>query len=294
MTTLDRRSLFAASVATLAAQSYGSVVTGQDRDTALLDRPRTRFAVNAEIWWSKLPFVERIKKTADSGLSAIEFWPWRGKNLDEVEKTCKDLNIEIAQFTAWGFSPGMNDPAHHAKVVDEIKESCKVANRLSCKAMTVVAGNDQPGMSREQMHEHVITALKLCAPIARDHDVTLILEPMNGRVDHPGHCLYGSEAAVRICKAVNSPHVKINWDLYHMQMSEGDLCGHLKEGFEWLGYAQVADAPGRNEPGTGEVHYPRVLKALHELGYRGCVGLECWPRDGEETALQRVRESDRW
>ena len=119
-------------------------------------------------------------------------------------------------------------------------------------------------------------------------------KPMNGRVDHPGHCLYGSVDAVKICRAVDSPMVKINWDLYHMQISEGDLCGRLRDGYSALGYVQIADHPGRNEPGTGEIHYPRVLRELSEIGYRGAVGLECVPREGEAAAAERVFAADRW
>ncbi len=124
--------------------------------------------------------------------------------------------------------------------------------------------------------------------------MTLILEPMNIRVDHKGHCLYGSAPAIRICREVGSSHVKINWDLYHMQISEGDLCGHLREGIREIAYLQLADHPGRHEPGTGEVNYARVLKEAWELGYRGWVGLECTPRDGEETAAMRVAQADAW
>ncbi len=117
---------------------------------------------------------------------------------------------------------------------------------------------------------------------------------MNIRVDHKGHCLYGSPDAVRICREVNSPMVKINWDLYHMHISEGDLCGHLKEGFDQVGYLQLADHPGRNEPGTGEIHYPRVLRQAYELGYRGYVGLECRPATTELAAAQAVAKADVW
>ena len=132
------------------------------------------------------------------------------------------------------------------------------------------------------------------APIAEEHDVMLILEPMNIRVDHKGHCLYGSPDAVRICREVNSTHVKINWDLYHMQISEGDLCGRLAEGFDQVGYLQLADHPGRHEPGTGEVHYNRVLRQALDLGYNGYVGLECVPLEGEVKAAQRVAAADVW
>ena len=140
----------------------------------------------------------------------------------------------------------------------------------------------------------VTAGLKLVKEVVEEAGVMLILEPMNGRVDHPGHCLYGSPDAVRICREVDSPMVKINWDLYHMQISEGDLCGHLREGFDQVGYLQVADHPGRREPGTGEIHYNRVLREAHDLGYRGFVGLECWPREDERSAALRVNAADQW
>jgi hydroxypyruvate isomerase len=289
---LSRRTLFGAG-ALLAAGAR--VPLAAPVQAAKLGRtPHTRFALNAEIWFGERPFLDRVRAAADLGYPAIEFWPRRGKDVPALAKLCAELRLEVAQFTAWGFEPGMNDPANHAAVEREIGESCKVANELGCKAMTVVAGNDQPGMTQDQMHAHVVTALKRVAPIAEAHAVTLILEPMNVRVDHKGHCLHGTEAAVRICRAVGSPFVKVNWDLYHAQLSEGDLCGHLVEGFDQLGYAQVADTPGRNEPGTGEIYYPRVLRQLHELGYRGFVGLECWPKDGEQKAAERVLAADTW
>ena len=160
--------------------------------------------------------------------------------------------------------------------------------------MCVVAGDNLPGVSKDEMHAQVIKTLKRAAPIAERERVMLILEPMNGRVDHPGHCLYGSADAVKICQAVNSQFVKINWDLYHMQIAEGDLCGRLKEGFAWCGYLQLADHPGRNEPGTGEINYSRVLRAAKELGYDDFVGLELRPKTTELAAAIAVNRADAW
>lgn len=254
--------------------------------------PHTKFAVNVEMWWPKLSFNDRIKKTAELGFPAIEFWPWQNKKIPEVASQCKELGIAVAQFTAWGFLPGLNNPKNHGNFVKAITDGCKVAHQLDCKLMTVVGGNDQKGMTQEEMHKNIVTGLKLAAPIAEENGITLILEPMNIRVDHPGHCLYGSEAAVKICREVNSPNVKINWDLYHMHITEGDLCRRLKEGFDQVGYLQVADNPGRNEPGTGEIYYPRVLKEAYDLGYRGYVGLECKPKEDELTAALRVAQAD--
>jgi hydroxypyruvate isomerase len=279
--------------ASLAANNRAAAADAEDH-ASLGKTPHTKFAVNVEMWWTKLPFLERLRQAAALGFPAVEFWPYEGKDIDAVAKTCEELNLAIAQFTAWGFSPGMNDPKNHDKLEKKIEESCAIAKRLNCPMMTVVGGNDQKGMTQAEMHENIITGLKRVAPIAEQNQIVLILEPMNIRVDHKGHCLYGSEPTVRICREVNSKYVKINWDLYHMQISEGDLCGRLKDGFDQCGYLQLADHPGRNEPGTGEVHYPRVLKQAYELGYRGYVGLELRPKTTELAAAQAVAKADVW
>ena len=257
--------------------------------------PHTKFAVNVEMWWNKeKDFLQRVRNAADLGFPAIEFWDWRSKKaiLPKLADLAAERKIDIAQFTAWGFFPGMNNPQNKDKFLKAVEEGCEVAKQLRCPKMTVVAGNDIKGKSQEEMHKVVIEALKAAAPIAEKHQVMMILEPMNIRVDHKGHCLYGSEAPVKICREVNSPMVKLNWDLYHMHISEGDLCRRLKEGFDQVGYLQVADNPGRNEPGTGEIYYPRVLKEAYDLGYRGYVGLECNPIGDEAVAAQRVNAAD--
>jgi hydroxypyruvate isomerase len=293
-----RRSFLAAS----AAVASSSLVAGAARaaeepavDPATLGKTKnTRFAVNCEMWWGKLPFLDRLKQAAALGFPAVEFWPHQGKDIPAIARLAEELNLEIAQFTAWGFRPGMNDPKQEDAFVKAVEEGCQVAHQLKCRKMCVVAGDNQPGMTKDQMHAQCIQALRRAAPIAEREKVMLILEPMNGRVDHPGHCLYGSEDAVKICRAVNSPMVKINWDLYHMQIAEGDLCGRLKDGIEWVCYLQLADHPGRNEPGTGEINYSRVLRQAKELGYQDCVGLELRPKTTELAAAIAVNKADQW
>lgn len=292
MHALDRRSLLAAAgLASLAS----AAPRAQDARSALPGRtPHTRFAVNIEMWFGGMSYPERMRATAELGFPAVEFWPWQGKDLDALDDARRELKLEIAQFTGWGFAPPLCDPANHSAFVDEIGKASEVAVRLGARCMTVLAGNDLPGVARETLHENLIAGLKLGAPVAEKAGVVLILEPLNTRVDHAGYCLSRSDDAVRICRAVGSTHVKINWDLYHQQITEGDLCGHLREGFDQVGYVQLADHPGRHEPGTGEVHYNRVLRELFELGYRGLVGLECSPRDGARAAAERVAAADVW
>jgi hydroxypyruvate isomerase len=256
--------------------------------------PKSRIAVNVEMWWKKLPFLERIRKAAGYGFPAFELWPYKKKDIDAIADLSQQLGIEVAQFTAWGFQPGLNSTTDHTEFLEAIEESCEVAKRLKCRKMTVVGGDDVDGMTQNQMHENIIAGLKKAAPIVEKHDVMIILEPMNIRVDHKGHCLYGSPPAIAICKAVGSSHVKLNWDLYHMQITEGDLCGRLREGFDCVGYLQFADHPGRHEPGTGEIHYNRVFKEAYDLGYRGFVGAECVPSGDEHDAALAIYRADIW
>jgi hydroxypyruvate isomerase len=249
------------------------------------------------MWWGKEKnFLKKLENAAAVGFPAVELWPWENKDQTAVAETCQRLGLHIAQFTAWGFSPGLNDPKNHDQFVEKIDKSCEVAKKWKCSMMCVVAGDDIKDVPQEKMHDSVIEGLKKAAPIAEKHGITLILEPMNIRVDHKGHCLYGSAPTIKIIKAVGSKFVKINWDLYHMHITEGDLCGHLREGFaaDAIAYIQVADHPGRNEPGTGEINYSRVFKELKALKYNGIVGLELTPKAGETAAAQAVYAADNW
>ncbi|MBX3443154.1 MAG: TIM barrel protein [Planctomyces sp.] len=294
-----RRTFLQSTLAGAAALAPMAFAGAQDDASQLretLKSTKTKFAVNIEMWFTGLPFLDRIRKTAELGFPAIEMWPFQNRDIEAIAVLTQELGLSVAQFTAWGFRPGMNEVQNHDLLEKTVREACDVAKTLNCKLACVVAGDDVSGMTQEEMHDNVILGLKRVAPIAEDHDLTLILEPMNIRVDHKGHCLYGSAPAIRICEEVGSSHVKINWDLYHMHITEGDLCGHLREGMQakQIGYLQLADHPGRNEPGTGEIHYNRVLKEAHMLGYRGFVGLECNPLKDELTAARRVAAADVW
>src|SRR5882724_4573466 len=179
MPPLSRRS-FLGSSAVLAGAATAAIAAEQDfSDKKSIGKtPHTKFAVNVEMWWRKLPVVERIKQAAALGFPAVEIWPWQGKDLDAIAALTQELGIEIAQFTAWGFKPGLNDPKNHDAFVKAIEEGCVAAKKLRCKLMTVVAGDDIAGMSQAQMHDNVIAGLKRGAPIAESNDITLILEPM--------------------------------------------------------------------------------------------------------------------
>ena len=295
LTNPARRQFLLSAVATTAT---ATVLTNHGQANDATEKPgktpNTPFACNIEMWFGKLPFLDRINAAADLGYPAVEFWPYANKPIADAAKLLKDRGVAVSQFTAWGFGTKLNNPqSNHQDFLKAIEESCDVADALDCSLFTVVVGNDIPGISKQEMHAAAIRGLSMAAPICESRGKTIIIEPMNPR-DHPKHCLYGSQDAIEICKAVGSQNVKINWDLYHMQIFEGDLCTRMREGFDYIGYLQLADNPGRNEPGTGEINYARVFQEIKALGYDGYVGLECRPLEDETTAAQRIYASDTW
>ena len=257
--------------------------------------PNTTFAVNLEMWF-RGNFEGRIQKAAALGFPSVEFWPYQNKNIDAMSSLLRKHGMTVSQFTAWGFGTELNNPRVGAeKFLTAIRESCVVAAKLpGCELFTVVIGDNIPTVSKEEMHAAAVAKIKKSVPLLEKHKKTIIVEPMNP-YNHPGHCLYGSKDGIAICEAVGSEWVKLNWDLFNMQRFEGNLIDNMRKGKDYIGYLQLADSPDRHEPGTGEVNYTEVFKAIKALGYKPPVGLECNPADGDVVrAARRVYDADTW
>jgi hydroxypyruvate isomerase len=252
------------------------------------------YAVNVEMFWSGLPFLDRLRKVKESGFTHYEFWPWRNKDIDAILRANTALGLVPVQFTASpkSFDRGITDPQRKDEFVEDVRAAVAVAKRLGVKKLCVVAGEETEGLTRDEQTEAVITALKAAVPIVEPEDITLILEPLNVLVDHPKQLVVKSEHAAQILQAVGSPHVKMLFDIYHQQVSEGNLSGNIRRYRDLIGYYQLADHPGRYQPGTGEIRYAYVLRTIHEVGYRGAIGLEMRPKGSEAEALEAVRRVD--
>ena len=255
--------------------------------------PHTPIAVNIEMWFEG-DFVSRIEQAAALGFPAIELWTWKDKDLAAGAAALERHGMTATQFTAWGFGREINDPAFPvAAFVEEIERCCEASKLLpGCELMTVVGGDNIPGLTKDRMHAAVIEKLRAAVPVLERHGKTVILEPMNP-YNHPDHCLYGSADGIAICEAVGSEHVKLNWDLFHMQRYEGNLIDNLRKGAKWIGYVQFADSPDRHEPRTGEVRYEELFREVRKLGLPLPLGAECIPFEGDVVrAAMRLYEVD--
>jgi hydroxypyruvate isomerase len=252
------------------------------------------YAVNAEMFWSRLPFLDRLKKVKEAGFSHYEFWPWRGKDIDAIKSLNDELGLHVSQFSASpkSFDRGIADPARKGEFLEDVRLALAAAKKLNVAKLCVVAGEEPDGVSREAQTAAVVDALKAAAQIVEPAGVTLILEPLNLLVDHPKQLVVTSAHAAEILKAVGSPNVKMLFDIYHQQISEGNLTLNIRKYKDLIGYYQLADHPGRNEPGTGEIRYAHVLRVVRETGYRGAIGLELSPKEDPAKALEAVRKAD--
>lgn len=248
--------------------------------------------------------VDQLQFMADAGFGALEDNEMRNRAVKEQSRIAREmtrLNMEMGVFVAhtigWG-EPNLttDDPSAHSKFLSEIEQSVEVAKRVNAKWMTVVPGRLHSRLELAYQTANVIGVLKQAADILEPHNLIMVLEPLNPLTDHPGQFLTKTSQAYEICKAVDSPSCKILYDVYHQQITEGNLIPNIDYAWEEIAYFQVGDNPGRNEPTTGEINYSNVFKFLNDKGYKGVIGMEHGNsipgKKGEQAVIDAYRSCD--
>lgn len=243
------------------------------------DKPFAKVKLNMSApldWFPGRRPTEKMEVAAAWGLRAVE-WLGAGGKPEDLGAKLDELGMALSCIGGAGaIAPGgMVNPDDHDKVVEHFKGRVEFAKKARCRQLVGLTGNERDDISREQQTEYVIQCLKRLAPIAEDNDVVLVLESLNTLVDHPGYFLYRTDHTMQIMEAVNSPNVKMLFDIYHQQISEGNVIRNATQNIARIGHFHVADNPGRKEPGTGELSYAHIFKAISETGYDKYIALEC-------------------
>ncbi len=241
--------------------------------------------------------LDQIQFMADAGFTAMEDNGMKDRDVSTQEKIASkmsNLGMEMGVFVAhtiyWS-EPSLTkgDPEILEAFLKEIRESVEVAKRVNAKWMTVVPGFVDLRQNHDYQTGHVVHALRRASEILEPHGLVMVLEPLNFR-DHPGLFLKQIPQSYQVCQAVDSPSCKILFDLYHMQIQEGNLIPNIDQAWEEIGYFQVGDNPGRNEPTTGEINYLNVFGHIHEKGFSGIVGMEHGNskqgKEGEQAVIE--------
>lgn len=256
----------------------------------------TTAAIALEMIYEDEPFADRIDRVAEVGFEAVEFATWPDKDLDAIEARLAEHDITLAnmggireQAAPEELERAMTNPETRAAAVEDVEASIEMANRLGCPSLTVHLGPSRD-VPEGEMYESVVDGLREIAPTAEAAGVNLLLEPLNQAVDHAGYYLAQSERAYDIVDDVDSPALGVLFDIYHQQVTEGNIITNLRRNVEYIDHVHVADVPGRHEPGTGELHYVNILDALDETGYDGYVGFEFVPETEPRVALETIAE----
>lgn len=232
-----------------------------------------------------------VKTAAELGYAAIELWS-QPADLAEIVALAKQHGLVVASMSGHGSLPdGLNKRSNHARIVAELKSSIDVAAQHGIPGLICFSGNRQPHMSELEALEAVADGLRLIAPYAEQKGVNLNLELLNSKVDHPGYQCDHTAWGVAVCERVNSPRVKLLYDIYHMAIMEGDLIRTIRENIKWIGHFHTAGNPGRNDlDDTQELNYRGICRAIAATGYDLYVGHEFRPKGDPIAALQQTFE----
>jgi len=263
-----------------------------------------KFAPCLEMMFTKEcpDFYGRFKAAKDSGVDCVDFWGWSHKDLNKVKEEATKYGLTISSISVDSADPETSkvfgakrlltrDPDAFEAFYKASEESIKTAKFLGVPSLIVTVGNTRSdNITRYEQHANIVLMLRHVAPLFEASGVTLIVEPLNLLCDHMGYFLSSSYEAFEICNEVESPNVKVLYDIYHQQITEGNLIPTIRKYFDLVGHFHVADVPGRHEPGTGEINYRNVFRAIEDLGYDRYVGLEYTPTTDTAETIKKVIE----
>lgn len=253
-----------------------------------------RVAVHLETHLRDRPFAERWRASKALGYAGCEF-VWRGKNPEEVVALRRETGLQVTCLggttggKAGGGRPALTDPGNRELLAADVTEAIAAAKAYGCTRLVMVPGDVVEGWTQQRLHDEVVASLKSVAPLVEKAGVTIVVEPLNSRVDHKTCWCDTSNKGIAIVDAVGSPAVKILYDLYHMAVMGDDLAQVITAHHDAIGYYHIAGAPGRHEPTGGEVDFAPALDAIVRSGYDGFIGLEYGPALPPEESLRAVR-----
>jgi len=257
-----------------------------------------RFVANLTMLFNEVPFLERFEHAARSGFEAVEFLFPYGYTAEEIQArlVAHQLQLVLHNLPAGDWDAGERGIACHPGRVDEFRTGVATAityaKALGVPQLNCLAGKLPAGVTREQAHTTFVANLRFAAAELKAVGLKLLIEPIN-TFDIPGFFLTGTVQAVAVLDEVGADNAFVQYDIYHAQRMEGELAATMTKHLARIGHIQLADNPGRHEPGTGEINYPFLFAHVDRIGYTGWIGCEYKPKAGTAEGLgwrQRVAQ----
>lgn len=254
-----------------------------------------RFAANLSMLFTEMPFLDRFEAAARAGFDAVEFqfpYAWPADAIRE-RVDASGLEVVLHNLPAGDWERGDRGIACQPDRADEFRRGVAMAidyaRVLGVQQLNVLSGKAPDGVSRDTVRQTFVDNLRYAAEALDRAGLRLLIEPVNP-YDVPGFFLTTTAQAIAILDDVGAANAFVQYDIYHAQRVEGELAATLQKHFARIGHVQLADNPGRNEPGTGEINYPFLFAHLDRIGYKGWIGCEYKPAAGTEAGLGWLAE----
>lgn len=234
--------------------------------------------------------ADRVRAAAAAGFTAVEMWGPTGKDIPALKDALEETGVKLTAQLAEPRTQFMIPPRDHAPFYAGLDEGVQVAQRLGCPRIVVGSGTGFGGRKRQEQLDELIEIYTRATEQISGSGITLVLEPVNVRVDHPGALLDRTAEAVYVARGVDSPEFGVLYDLYHSTVEGEDVGRELANAGQLIKYVQIADAPGRGEPGSGTIDWTACLGQLRASGYTGEIGLEYYPTVTSAQSTKRIQE----
>jgi len=261
-------------------------------DTAHESQAAIRYALSVMLWTilPQAPLEKRLSTVARSGYKSVqlvdEFKGWDPNDFDRFRKQCSQLGLSVDAIVLE--KPGLSVPDQTNVMEEGLRNLLDIAHELSCSSIIVLSGNKVPGMDANAQRSVCVDNLRRAGDIAGRHGVTVWIENINPE-EEPTYFMQHASDGFEIVREAAHPHVKMLYDLFHEQMTAGNLMAKLNRYIDLIGCIHIADVPGRHEPGTGEVNYEKIFRLLGQLEYSRSVAMEFYPTGDPVVALRGAR-----
>lgn len=257
---------------------------------------QARVTSSVMLWTLNGTFEQRMETAAQSGMQSVELVGehagWTDAEITAKKKLARSLKLGIDTLIAtpnWAQRPvSMVDPAQRDNFLNDVRQAIVYAQKLEVPRIILMSGNEIPERSREAQYASLVEGCRRAGELAAKAGLKLIFEPLNSKVNHEGYFLTTCVEGLRLIKEVDHPHVRLLFDIYHEQVQVGNVIRTLTEAAPYVEVFHIADNPGRNDPGTGEMNYPNIYKAIRKTGYGGYICMEYRPLADPVTSLSKA------
>jgi hydroxypyruvate isomerase len=253
------------------------------------------------IWTLKGPFEQRLEVASQAGVQSVELVSehiaWTDAQIRDMKKLAASLHLKMDTILAqndWKKRPvTMVKPEDREGFLADVRQAIVFAQKLEIPQIILMSGDDVPGRTHEEQYASMLESVKLAGDLAAKANLSLIIEPLNNKVDHKGFFLSTCGEGLKLVKESQNPHVKLLFDIYHEQVQVGNVIRTMREAAPHVAVFHIADNPGRNDPGTGEMNYENIYKAIASFGYKGYVTMEYNPMGDQVASLTRATKAMR-